>query len=83
VVFLNSPRREMPKNVIKKEIEEELTSKFLSVSLGKVFDMRHGIFVKTFYVVFLNSTYYREAPKKNAITKKARKRSWQVAGAWL
>jgi len=51
IVFLNSPHRETPKNVIKK-IEKKLVWDFVVDFFEKVFDT---VFWKTFFVVFLNS----------------------------
>jgi hypothetical protein len=52
IVFLNSPHRETPKNVIKKN-REKIGFRFLVDFFVKTF--RHDFFCKTFFVVFLNS----------------------------
>jgi hypothetical protein len=51
IVFLNSPHRETPKNVIKK-IEKQSVLDFFVDFFEKLFDT---IFGKTFFVVFLDS----------------------------
>jgi hypothetical protein len=62
-----------------KKAEEKLTSKFLSEFLI-FFDM--GLFVKTVFVVFLNSPC-QETPK-NVLKKKAKgKKSQMVDGGWV
>jgi hypothetical protein len=51
-VFLNSPHRETPKNVIKK-IEKKIGFGFFVDFFVKTF--RHDVFFKTVVLVFLNS----------------------------
>jgi hypothetical protein len=67
MVFLNSPHRETPKNVIKKKRQK--------IGLGCFVDFFviffDTIFCKTFFVVFLNS--HRCETPENAIKKTASK----------
>jgi hypothetical protein len=52
-VFFNSHRCETPENAIKtKKIVEKLTSKMLSICLGKVFDMGFFFFNGVFELPF-------------------------------
>jgi hypothetical protein len=66
IVFLNSPHRETPKNVIKKNREKIGFGFFWSIFL-KNFSTR--FFCKTFFVVLLNSPH-QETPKNAIKTKK-------------
>jgi hypothetical protein len=79
VVSLNSHRCETPENAIKPKKNRGKTD--IGVFVGFFFKLRHGLFAKTFFVVFLNSSYrYRETPK-NVPKKKARKK--KSAGGWV
>jgi hypothetical protein len=74
----NTRSRDKPQKV-----KENLTSKFLPILLEKVFDMRHVLFTKILFVVFLNSPN-RETPtnllKYNARGKKV---GWLVGGSGI
>ena len=70
-MFLNSPYRETPKNVIKKN-REKVGFGLLVEFFVKTF--RHDFFGKTFFVVFLNSNRWKTP--ENAIKQKKSRKNW-------
>jgi ubiquitin C-terminal hydrolase len=69
IVFLNSPHRETPKNVIKQN-REKIGLGFFVDCFVKTFRHDTRFFCKTFFVVLLNS-HRKETPKKAIKQKKA------------
>jgi hypothetical protein len=67
------------RNAIKqKEIEEKLTSIFLSICFGKSFRHGHGLFVKMFYAEKGPKSYCELKQKA-----KKEKNGWWVVGEWV
>jgi hypothetical protein len=79
VVFFELPSLGITRKRDKtKKVEENLTSNFLSIFLGKAFDMD---FLQKYFMMFLNSPY-RETPK-NVLKKKSQEKKCRMVGGWV